>query len=336
MGLPPQQPAPRYVVCRCQFCDGHIEFDANELAEENCLIPCPHCGLETKLFVPHKINVPAGAVPPQVKPSPAEPPPAPLPRLTEKEINSVGERQNDAIAAKLYAEGDQNVILNFDEARRYIQDPRLKLMNPETGERFTPETLEIFIRPKQASRAEHHAQISQAHIDYLTSIGVPDADKLNDPNHPWNHQSASPKQVAYLTYMGVANAAQLTKKQASDMIDSNPFLDGANSLSAFDRISSRQNRWHEERLKLYPDLYAFELKDYLRDDLPRSLHAYVRRQMVGASDNLTKPMIRQVVDELTGEDPRWWHQSNYQAVFFERLRQIFPRCCDGRLPDSQM
>lgn len=47
-----EQKSPRYVTCRCQHCDGHIEFDANELMEENIAVPCPHCGLETKIFIP--------------------------------------------------------------------------------------------------------------------------------------------------------------------------------------------------------------------------------------------------------------------------------------------
>lgn len=41
-----------YVTCRCQHCDTGIEFDATELVEENCIIPCPHCGQQTKLFIP--------------------------------------------------------------------------------------------------------------------------------------------------------------------------------------------------------------------------------------------------------------------------------------------
>ena len=52
MSQPINQPAPRYVVCDCQHCDGHIEFDANEFVEENSIVPCPHCGLETKIFIP--------------------------------------------------------------------------------------------------------------------------------------------------------------------------------------------------------------------------------------------------------------------------------------------
>lgn len=40
------------VNCPCQHCSGEIGFDASELGEENCLVQCPHCGLETKLFIP--------------------------------------------------------------------------------------------------------------------------------------------------------------------------------------------------------------------------------------------------------------------------------------------
>jgi hypothetical protein len=40
-----------FVICPCQFCDERIEFDA-EAFEPNQSIPCPHCGLETILFIP--------------------------------------------------------------------------------------------------------------------------------------------------------------------------------------------------------------------------------------------------------------------------------------------
>lgn len=52
MSQPNEQSAPRYVTCQCQHCDGHIEFNANEFTEENNILPCPHCGLETKIFLP--------------------------------------------------------------------------------------------------------------------------------------------------------------------------------------------------------------------------------------------------------------------------------------------
>src|SRR5664280_2319022 len=37
--------------CSCQHCSECIEFESNDLVEENSIVPCPHCGLETKLYV---------------------------------------------------------------------------------------------------------------------------------------------------------------------------------------------------------------------------------------------------------------------------------------------
>lgn len=42
-----------YVTCRCQNCDGGIEFDALTFAKgETRTIECPHCRLETIIFTP--------------------------------------------------------------------------------------------------------------------------------------------------------------------------------------------------------------------------------------------------------------------------------------------
>jgi hypothetical protein len=42
----------RLATCPCQNCNGHIEFNAITLSKDNNKIACPHCGLETILFVP--------------------------------------------------------------------------------------------------------------------------------------------------------------------------------------------------------------------------------------------------------------------------------------------
>jgi hypothetical protein len=47
-----EQESPQYVTCHCEHCEGPIEFDANELVKDNSIVPCPHCGLETKIFIP--------------------------------------------------------------------------------------------------------------------------------------------------------------------------------------------------------------------------------------------------------------------------------------------
>jgi hypothetical protein len=55
----PEVVAPRYVTCACAHCGGHIEFDAGGFEKgETRTVPCPHCGLETILSVPHQKALP--------------------------------------------------------------------------------------------------------------------------------------------------------------------------------------------------------------------------------------------------------------------------------------
>ena len=52
MSSPSNEP-PRFVTCPCQHCDGHIEFDASDFGtRETRMVECPHCHLETKIFLP--------------------------------------------------------------------------------------------------------------------------------------------------------------------------------------------------------------------------------------------------------------------------------------------
>ena len=146
----------------------------------------------------------------------------------------------------------------------------------------------------------------------------------------WGTSSATPKQVAFLTYMGFPKPERLTKKEASDLIDSGGYSPEARSMAEMERQQARKSKWHIDRLVLHPDLYTDELTDHLSNALPEQLHTYVRGQIVGASEKLTKSRILDVVQALNRENSRWWHQPQYEAVFVERLRQMYPGCCDGR------
>jgi len=54
-----------FVTCQCRHCDGHIEFDASDFAKgETRTVECPHCKLETIIFVP-------------IAPKPSPAPPSP-------------------------------------------------------------------------------------------------------------------------------------------------------------------------------------------------------------------------------------------------------------------
>jgi Zn finger protein HypA/HybF involved in hydrogenase expression len=49
---------PQFVVCQCQHCGGKLEFDPDELSAGNSRVECPHCRMETVLFVPAPVPVP--------------------------------------------------------------------------------------------------------------------------------------------------------------------------------------------------------------------------------------------------------------------------------------
>jgi len=172
-------------------------------------VPCPHCGLETKISIPISQ---AEKVPPQLPSSVASPntarregffcgtsevlqervgdeyPAATAPALTEDQIRSVGKRQNDDMAAKLYHEGDQDMAMSLDDARRYIADPRFKLMNPETGVRFTPATLEAFIKAKQFQKRIVAARLNAPQMQIPSPEAEQNSVPISDKEPPAIHK----------------------------------------------------------------------------------------------------------------------------------------------------
>ena len=59
------------VTCRCNNCDGNIQFERDKSGSR---IECPRCGMETLLFIP---PAPVGVLIPEApKPQPVLPPPA--------------------------------------------------------------------------------------------------------------------------------------------------------------------------------------------------------------------------------------------------------------------
>src|ERR1035438_7488787 len=48
--------------CNCQYCNRHIAFSPEMAAQ---MVVCPHCGLETKLFIPNVAKAPAAKNSPQ-------------------------------------------------------------------------------------------------------------------------------------------------------------------------------------------------------------------------------------------------------------------------------
>jgi hypothetical protein len=103
-------------------------------------------------------------------------------------------------------------------------------------------------------------------------------------------------------------------------------------LDEWERMRARQGDWITDRFIIYPDLYAPEFQLYLDEELPELLHTYVRGRVAGAAERLTKSRIREVVHALTRDNPDWWRQPNRRELFFDRLREMYPACCEGREP----
>src|SRR5437868_1298584 len=109
---------------------------------------------------------------------------------------------------------------------------------------------------------------------------------------------ATAKQIAYLSYMGVADADRMSKDEVSIVL--NRLFDTPDT-KLWRQLRQKQEDWITDRFILYPDLYARDIEYMLQEELPRVFHAFVRSRMVGASETLSKAKIRQVIDALSQE-----------------------------------
>jgi GYF domain 2 len=138
---------------------------------------------------------------------------------------------------------------------------------------------------------------------------------------------ATPKQIAYLSYMGVTGGDGMSKDEASGVL--NRLFDTPDD-KLWRQLRQKQDDWITDRFILYPDLYAQDIEYMLHQELPRAFHAFVRSRIVGAPETLTKAKIRQVIDALGQENNQWWQAKNKRDLFFSKLSAMFPACIDGR------
>jgi len=80
------------------------------------------------------------------------------PAMRELDLNATGNRANDELAQKLFQGGEQTISLNTEEARRYLDDPRFRLMDPQTGRRLTRQQLEARIQAADTEEKVHQVQ----------------------------------------------------------------------------------------------------------------------------------------------------------------------------------
>ena len=127
------------------------------------------------------------------------------------------------MAAKLYAEGDQDMPLNLDDAHRYVRDPRFKLMNPETGERFTPKTLEDFIRAKKLQKekesdAPGNIQTEAVNQSFIRQKAIPQAKRRRELEQVRNFLEEQDEASGFKSKTVVLTKAQCETPIAQELI----------------------------------------------------------------------------------------------------------------------
>lgn len=133
--------------------------------------------------------------------------------------------------------------------------------------------------------------------------------------------SASPKQLAYLSYMGVTVRGSITEAEADRAISR---LESVSDYEQWRQLVEKKNEWHTDRFLLHPQLFAAEFEVYYHSELPDILANHVRSQAPEAARYLTPPNIRATMDSLSAQNPSWWRSPRRQRLFLAELVEKVP------------
>ena len=144
----------------CQHCNGHIEFDACHAGESAA---CPHCGLETKLYVP-KPPVTAQMAP-QIKPNP----PATKPSANKNELFCIRISSRAAVVffalttlcLALILVHAERALVRQNKATAILAAQVQQLQNNLQAEKKSEELLAAQIKSFQHQTSQFYPQTSQ-------------------------------------------------------------------------------------------------------------------------------------------------------------------------------
>jgi cytoskeletal protein RodZ len=139
-------------------------------------------------------------------------------------------------------------------------------------------------------------------------------------------EPATPRQKAFLTYMAVPFSSDLTKDRAAHLV---------NDAMENPKNSGRLKKWDDERLTLYPDLFAEEIKARRENRAQQFLEIC---QVEGSEffEGVTKAHTQLLVGFLDVQYPTWdrsEHASKYDYFFpaiAEKFPQLLKRTAKGR------
>jgi len=137
---------------------------------------------------------------------------------------------------------------------------------------------------------------------------------------------ATPKQIAYLSYTGVADPDRISKDEVAIVLNK---LFDTPDLKLWRQLRQKQEDWATDRFILYHDLYARDIEYMLHEELPRAFHAFVRSRMVGASETSFRPEMRSVSSSSTQFDDRARQLRGTDDV----VSAIATATADGQIPE---
>ncbi|HET6406644.1 MAG TPA: DUF4339 domain-containing protein [Chthoniobacteraceae bacterium] len=128
---------------------------------------------------------------------------------------------------------------------------------------------------------------------------------------------ATPRQKAFLTYMSVPFNPELTKDHAAHLV---------NDAMENPKNSGRLRRWDEERFRLYPDLFADEIKAR-RENRAQQFLEICQGEGREFFEGVTRAHTQVLVGYLDVQYPTWdqtEHASKYD-YFFPAIAEKFPQ-----------
>jgi hypothetical protein len=138
-----------------------------------------------------------------------------------------------------------------------------------------------------------------------------------DPTPSKGAELATPRQRAFLSYIGTPFKAELSKEQAALLV---------NDAMEDSKNAGKLKRWDEERLRLYPDLFAEEIKAKREN---RAQHFLEICQTEGSDffHGVTKAHTQVLVGYLDVRFPNWDQdeRSAKYDYFFPAISEKFPQ-----------
>lgn len=164
-------------------------------------------------------------------------------------------------------------------------------------------TPEPFLSPVAAAKQTSSAKAEKPASSEPSSVAS------TDP------ESATAKQKAFLTFLGIDFASSLTKERASLILE---------AATENPHKTERMKRWETEKLRLHPELFAEEIQAKKGN---RAQHFLEICQKEGSEyfHDVTKAHTQVLVGYLDVQHPRWDERTNATRYLFAALAEKFPQ-----------